>query len=392
MSNLGTMDIFKTLPAAKKAENANCKKCGCAGCMMFAVKLAKNEADIASCPYAPEELVQKLTLSRKVQQETVEIKGSKRILTIGGEKVMYRHEKTFINPPPLLVALDFKANDFEEKLKRLSSFRVENIGEEFTIEGVLLKNILKNEADIEKEENAKALIEKYGLNLIPNEALKALQQVEDGPFYETLSKLVDIRGKAIIERNPEYSKPVYLHLEGDNVEILCAKASAYICKYASCLLFDTFDEALFTTLYILRQNIYTDPEMPLQVESKVYEFNNPDENAHVFLTTNFALSYFAVANEISNLQKGSYLVITPSEGMSVLTAWSAQKITAEIASRVVSDNSVLNKVKNKKLIIPGLLADLKEELEVALPGWEVIPGTIEAYKIPEFVRRLEKQG
>ena len=75
--------------------------------------------------------------------------------------------------------------------------------------------------------------------------------------------------------------------------------------------------------------------------------------------------------------------------MSVLTAWSAQKITAEIASKVVSANSVLNKVKNKRIIIPGLLCDLKEELEAALNGWEVIPGTIEAYKIPEFVKKLD---
>ncbi len=389
MSSLGTMDIFKTLPAAKKTENANCKKCGCAGCMMFAVKLAKNEADIASCPFAPVELVEKLSVSRKVQQETVEIKGSTGVLTVGGEKVMFRHEKTFINPPPLLVELDFEASDFEEKLNRIANFKIENIGEEFTIEGVLLKNSSKNPTGSEKFEEAKAKIEAAGVNFIPQKALEALQNVPDGDFQTTLKSLIEIRHKAIVERNSDFSKPVYLHLADNNVETLCAKASAYICKYASCLVFDTFDEALFTTLYTLRQNIYTDPEMPLQVESKVYEFNNPDENAYVFLTTNFALSYFAVANEISNLHKGSYLVITPSEGMSVLTAWSAQKITAEIASRVVSANSVLHAVKNKKLIIPGLLADLKEELEAALPGWEVIPGTIEAYKIPEFVRRLE---
>ncbi|MCX4275193.1 MAG: hypothetical protein OSJ27_05370 [Candidatus Gastranaerophilales bacterium] len=379
MTALGTMDIFKILPAAKKTENANCKKCGCAGCMMFAVKLSKGETDVALCPFAPEELVQKLSHSRKIQQETVVIKGSKKDLTVGGEKVMFRHEKTFINPPPLLVVLDFEAPDFEETLKRLSDYKIENIGEEFTIEGVLLKNYSK-----EAEEK----INNTGLNFIPNDALNTLEEVADDNFQETLCSLISIRKKAIVERDRAFSKPVFIHLKDENIETLCAKASAYICKYASCLLFDKFDEALFTTLYILRQNIYTDPEMPLQVESKVYEFNNPNEDAYVFLTTNFALSYFAVANEISNLPKGSYLVITPSEGMSVLTAWSAQKITAEIASKVVSANSVLNKVKNKKIIIPGLLADLKEELEAALTGWEVIPGTIEAYKIPEFVKKL----
>lgn len=124
----------------------------------------------------------------------------------------------------------------------------------------------------------------------------------------------------------------------------------------------------------------------------MYEFNNPDENALVFMTTNFALSYFAVANELSSLKCGSYLVITPSEGMSVLTAWSAQKITADIASRVVSASNILDKVKNKQLIIPGLLSDLKDELQEVLPEWKIVVGTTEAYKIPEFVRELQKSS
>lgn len=381
MSSIGTMDIFKVLPAAKKTENANCKRCGAAGCMMFAVKLAKGETDVALCPFAPDELVQKLSHSKKIQQESVVIKGTVKDLTVGGEKVMFRHEKRFINPPPLLVMLDFSRADFNEILNRIAAYKIENIGEEFTIEGVLLKN---------HNEEAKRKIENAGLNFISADTLNALQKISDADFQTTLQTLINIREKAIVERNSAFSKPVCIHLKDKNIQILCAKASAYICKYASCIVFDTFDEALFTTLYILRQNIFTDPEMPLQVESKVYEFNNPDEDAYVFLTTNFALSYFAVANEISNLQKGSYLVITPSDGMSVLTAWSAQKITAEIASRVVSANSVLNKVKNKRIIIPGLLADLKEELEAALEGWEVVPGTIEAYKIPEFVKKIDK--
>ena len=154
------------------------------------------------------------------------------------------------------------------------------------------------------------------------------------------------------------------------------------------LIFEEFNEALFASLITLRMNIFTDPQKPLQVESKVYEFNNPDENALVFLTTNFALSYFAVANELSSLKYGSYLVITPSEGMSVLTAWSAQKITADIASKVINANEILNKVKIKRIIIPGLLADLKDELQEALPNWEIVVGVAEAYKIPDFVKSI----
>ncbi len=378
-TNFGTMDIFKMLPAAKKTENANCKKCGCSGCMMFAVKLSKNEIDVQKCPYVPDELASKLSHSRKVQQEAVTINGSCRNLTVGGEKVMYRHEKTFLNPPPFLVMLDYEDENFEADLKRLSGFAVQHIGEKFLVDGVCLKKY-SNEA--------KEKIISFGLNFIEAGELTKLNEVSSENYPDTVKTLEFIRRKAILERDEDFSKPVFVHLSDKDIPVLCAMASAFVCKYASLLIFDVFDEALFTTLCILRQNIFTDPEMPLQVESKVYEFNNPDEDSYVFLTTNFALSYFAVANEISNLNKGAYLVITPSDGMSVLTAWSAQKITAEIASRVVSANSVLNKVKNKRIIIPGLLSDLKEELEEALPDWEIIPGTVEAYKIPEFVKKI----
>uniref|UniRef100_UPI00402735BE (Fe-S)-binding protein n=1 Tax=Candidatus Scatousia sp. TaxID=3085663 RepID=UPI00402735BE len=53
---LSGLQIFKYLPAAKKAENSNCKKCGCPTCMAFALKLAKKQVEISSCPYAPEDL------------------------------------------------------------------------------------------------------------------------------------------------------------------------------------------------------------------------------------------------------------------------------------------------------------------------------------------------
>ncbi len=383
--SLGTMEIFKFLPAAKKTENANCKKCGSSGCMMFAVKLAKGEIDYKICPHLPQELIEKLSYANKIQQETVVIKGSAKDLVVGGEKVMFRHDKTFINPPPLIVMLDCNNKNFDKVLDKISKFKIEQIGETYTVEGVCLK-----EASFEKKEAAIEKIKEKGLNFVSLDDLRLLQEVADEAFQKTLSTLQFIRQKAIIERDEDYLKPVFIHIKDSCIETICAKACAYICKYASLLLFDVFDEALFTTLFILRQNIFTDPQMPLQVESKVYEFNNPNENAHVFLTTNFALSYFAVANEISNLANGAYLVITPSDGMSVLTAWSAQKITAEIASKVISANNILDKIKNKRLIIPGLLADLKNELQIALPNWEIIPGTIEACKIPEFIKKLDE--
>jgi len=138
----------------------------------------------------------------------------------------------------------------------------------------------------------------------------------------------------------------------------------------------------------LRQNIFTDPQKPLQVESKVYEFNNADENSLIFLTTNFALTYFAVANEIEALNKPAYLVVTPSDGMSVLTAWSAEKFTAQIAAKTVNQFGLAQKVKNKQIIIPGLLSHMKEEIEEVLPDFKILVGPNEAYLLGDFVKTL----
>ncbi len=360
--SLGAMDIFKYLPAGTKTEHANCKKCGCPTCMMFALKLSKNQIQCEKCSYIPKELSDKINQASKIQQKEIFI--GERVY--GGEKVMFRHEKTFINPTGFFVELDPDSPNFAQQFENAKNYEIESIGQKFTLDGVWIKG----DAPVE---------------------LKEFQEVKfNGSVVQFINDLTHIRKKAIIERDECFSAPILVRLSEKDPKKLCAIASAAVCKYASAIIFEHFNEAVISTLITLRQNIFTDPEKPLQVDSKVYEFNNPDENAYVFLTTNFALTYFAVANEISALKNGSYLVVTPSEGMSVLTAWSAEKITAQIAKKIIDANEVLEKVKNKQIIIPGLLADLKEDLEAALKesGWKIVVGTTEAYKIPEFLKKL----
>ena len=374
--SLGAMDIFKFLPAGKRDTNANCKKCGCPTCMMFAIKLSKGQDAPSKCPFLPDELIEKLEHNKKVQQKVVTLGH----LKIGGETVLYRHEKTFVNPCVFAVELDSQSPDYKQKLKRILEFQFECIGKKYYIDAVYFKNPI---------DDAVSLLKDKGIEIINDDFLAKLYKVEYTNLQQTVSQLIKIRTCAIVDRNEEFSNPTFIKLCGSDFCSLCAIASSLVCKYANMIIFEEFSEALFASLITLRLNIYTDPQKPLQVESTVYEFNNPDENALVFLTTNFALSYFAVANELSSLKCGSYLVITPSDGMSVLTAWSAQKITAEIASKVVSASNILDKVKNKIIIIPGLLADLKDELQQALPSWRIIVGTAEAYKIPEFVKKMQ---
>ena len=375
---LSGMQIFKYLPAAKKAENSNCKKCGYPTCMAFALKLAKGNAPIEACPQIPSELKDIFEKSRKAAQKTINIQGVK----IGGENVLFRHEKTFLNPTALCVLLDCNAVDFEEKLKRVRDFEISILNNPRKVDLIILKNssgkTYQNTISLEEFENLPIKI------------------VSDEIFSKTAQKLKFIREKAIKEKDENFSNPVCVHFaqaagtSDVNLNELCARASFYICKYANALIFENFDEALFTTLITLRENIFTDPQKPLKVEPKIYEFNEVDENSLIFMTTNFALTFFAVANELENLKRPSYLIVTPADGMSVLTAWSAEKFTAKMVVQTLIKYDLASKVKNRKIIIPGLLAHMQKEIQSEINAanldFEIIVGTIDACDIADFVK------
>ncbi len=375
--NLSGLEIFKYLPGAAKSKHTNCKKCGCPTCMAFAIKLAQRQVSYDRCKYMPKELKQLFT--QKASQKTVKIDN----LIIGGENSLYRHKKKFLNPAAIAVILDCEATDFNKKIEQIKNFEITRVNEKMKIDLVILKNSKKFKMKNLCEETVYIKEEDF-LNL----SLKKIKYNKN-----TAKKLIEIRKKVIEEKNDKYSDPVYVYFKSgiDKYE-LCAQSSYYICKYANMLVFEDFDESLFTTLMILRQNLYTDPQKPLQVKAKIYEFNNPDENSIVFMTTNFALTYYAVANELENLNIPSYLIVIPTEGMSVLTAWSAEKFTAEIAAKTLKKFDFANKVKTREIIIPGLLAHMKAELEHALLGYKIIVGTIEAYEIGEFVNYLKSKS
>lgn len=400
--NLTGMQIFKYLPGAKKAEGTNCKKCGCPTCMAYALKLAKKQADIEKCPHIPAELKEKFAESSKIQQH--EIKLSQTLIT-GGENVMYRHDKTFVHPTVAAIELDSDDKDFDKKLDKIAAYEIERIGEKFKIDAVYLtgQNIedatrkieAKNIAVISKNSPFK-IIKGSDINELENLSKEAIASGEKDIILEydfkNLPKAVEqltlIRRAAILRRHEPLTYPVMVRLSKslDSLEIVAA-ASVLICRYANIIVLPEFDEATVSTLFTLRQNIYTNPQKPLQVEAKVYEFNEPDKNAPILLTTNFALTYFAVAGELEALPFGSYLVVTPSDGMSVLTAWSADKFTAELVARSVKNYGLLEKVNTRKIIIPGLLAHMQEELQEAMPEWQIVTGTIEACQIPEFLKQ-----
>lgn len=368
------LQIFKYLPAAKKEEHSNCKECGCPTCMAYALKLAKQKIEIEKCPYAKEELKSKYSQSIKHPQKTISINN----LKIGGENVLFRHEKTFINRTTFAIIVDFQKDNYKDLLNRLNNFEIKGVNENFKIDLIILKNYAgQNLQDI-------------NLNKITFEDYQKLEitNIENTDFQKTKQTLIFTREKAILEKDDNYSNPVSVTIKGNDFQKNCAECSYFICKYANMLIFEEFDEAMLATLLSLRQNIYTDPQKPLQVDSDLYKFNEPNENSIIFLTTNFALTFFAVANELESLPVPSYLIVIPAEGMSVLTAWSAEKFTANVVAKTINKLDLRNKVATRKIIIPGLLAHIKDELQEAAPDYDFIVGTIDASSIREFIKTL----
>ena len=382
MAELSGLQVFKYLPASKKAENSNCKKCGFPTCMAFALKLAKGQSDIELCPYAPEELKDIICHTMKKSQKEVLLGINKKTL-IGGEEVLFRHDKTFLNKTALCTVIDTDDHDYNNKLNRILNFEISRINETFKIDIVYLKGSKICDELIHKIEDREISV----ITEIP----KNLKEIREESFAKNVEKLTLTRRTAIETKNENFADPTFIYFEHqENLFDLCAKAAYYLCKYANMLIFEDFDEAMYASLLTLRQNIFTDPQKPLQIEPKVYEFNNPDENSLIFLTTNFALTYFAVANELESLNVGTYLIVTPSDGMSVLTAWSAEKFTAQIVAKAVEKSGLYEKVKNKKIYIPGLLSHMQQELQDAIPNFEICIGTTDAYLIKDFVQNLLK--
>ena len=168
--------------------------------------------------------------------------------------------------------------------------------------------------------------------------------------------------------------------------------SAFINKWASIIVFSDFDRYSLLPLLVQRLNIYTDPRFPMAVEEKYYEVGEPDESSPVLVTSNWALTYFLVSSAVEATKVPAYICVKDAEGLGVLTAWAAGKFSGDSVGAFIKKCGIENKVKHRKLVIPGKVARIKGELEDALNmKWEVIIGPRETTGIGAFLPGLAKQ-
>jgi len=169
-------------------------------------------------------------------------------------------------------------------------------------------------------------------------------------------------------------------------------ASMLITQYADLLIMHTMDGWAMLPLMILRQNLYSDPREPKGVEPGLRIFGEPDENSPVLFTTNFTLTYFTVSGDIqsSDISNNCYLLVVDTQGVGVQSAAARSSkakggLTADMIAKAIKDSGVEEKVKHRTIIIPGMVANLSQEIE-KLAGWKVLVGPSSSAEIPQFIK------
>ncbi|MCS7286489.1 MAG: acetyl-CoA decarbonylase/synthase complex subunit gamma [Anaerolineae bacterium] len=441
------LQIYKLLP------KTNCKECGFPTCLAFAMKLAAKQADLSQCPYVSEEAKQALAEASAPPIRLVTIGVGDKKVEVGNEIVLFRHEKTFYNPPGIFIKVKdtLPLDEAREFAQKVVSYSVERVGRVFSPDGLAIENasgepekfaacveavrsvvpehpfVLISEnptamkAALEKEGNRNPLIyaatpknwqemaqlaKEKGVPLAVRadgdlSALASLAEqiretgVEDlflDPGKEdpagTLTVMTQIRRLALKHNFRPLGYPM-ITMPGRNVQSLeeeALLAAQHIAKYGGVIVLEHFDPAVLYPLFTLRLNIYTDPQKPIQVSPGVYEIGKPGPESPLLVTTNFSLTYFSVSGETAASGIPSWLLVCDTEGMSVLTAWAAGKFDAEKIAKSVKQYTVEEKIKHRKIIIPGHVAVISGELEDELPGWEVMVGPREAVDIPNFLK------
>lgn len=199
---------------------------------------------------------------------------------------------------------------------------------------------------------------------------------------------VAIRRSALKNQNRAVGFPtiVFPCEMASNLDMETLLAGMFIAKYAGIIVLSDFTGENLFPLLLERLNIYTDPQRPMTVTQGIYEINNPNDDSPVLVTTNFALTYFIVCGEVEGSRVPSYVLIKNTEGLSVMTAWAAGKFAGDEVGAFVAKSGIADKVKHKKIIIPGYAAAIAGDMEEALPGWTITVGPREAAHIPAFLK------
>jgi acetyl-CoA decarbonylase/synthase complex subunit gamma len=417
--------------------------------MAFAMKVAQGAITLDKCTHMTPESLKILGEATEPPMKSLVVGAGENERKLGGETVLYRHEKTFVSKP--LYGVNLCAKSVDEKIAGLKKISYERIGERMQVEIVNVKYTGDKAAYLETVKKAKAAGRTLILEVDDEDAAKAALDIvkADKPILnganeknfaafskiasdagvmlgvtgptldsihdtiaaleaagnknliidvgsvsikEAFSMAVQIRRAALKDEDRSSGYPVIVNvgkLAKDSHELQTALASLFTLKYGSIILMEemTYSQAL--PLYGLRQNIYTDPQKPMKFEAKVYPLNGADENAVSAVTVDFALTVFIIQSEFERSGVPINMIVADAGGYSVLTSWAAGKFSAGTIAKFFKEKNIEGTIKNRNLLIPGKVAVLKGELEENLPGWKIIVAPNEAVGVVKFLKELK---
>ncbi len=438
------VEIFKLLP------KTNCKKCGHPTCLAFAMKLAQRQATLDLCPDVSEEAKKILGEASAPPIRPITFGAGDKAVKLGEETVLFRHDKKFVNPCALAVEIKdtLSEADINKRIEEVLTSEIDRVGQKLRIDAIAITNASGDKgrfeaaaklisakapnvpvilsttdagaaeaavklfagkrpiifgansanaeamANIAKTEKAILGVAGNGLDEVATltEKMKALG-VEDlviDSGAKTAGKIIEnntmVRRAAIKKNFKPLGYPVITFAQRDNSLHEALIASIGIAKYASIIVLSGIEKWKNLALFTLRQNIYTDPQVPMQVEQKIYKIGEPKPESPLMITTNFSLTYFIVSGEVENSKVPCRLAVMDCEGLSVLTAWAAGKFTASKIAAFIKESGIEKEVNHKELVIPGYVAILSGSIEDKLEGWKVTVGPREANGIPAFLK------
>jgi acetyl-CoA decarbonylase/synthase, CODH/ACS complex subunit gamma len=442
---LSGLEIYKLLPGSSKnpevKKHTNCKECGFPTCLAFAMKLGQKQAELAQCPYVEEEAKAKLESSAAPPIRLITLATGGRKLEVGNEIVLFRHEKTFYHQPGIFVRVKDTQADAAAVAQAVGEYVVDYVGMNLTLDGIaveaaggdfaatvaavkkvcplplilLVKDPAAAEAGLKAAQDTQTLLWAAtpanwdAMSKLAKQYKAALAVRVDGGDLDALAGLAEqVKGAGVEDivldpgaRDYSGSLAVFTQLRrlalkknerkvgypliafaGDDAVL----AGQHIAKYAGFVVLDSFSPATVYPLLVMRANIFTDPQKPIQVQPGIYEINNPGPSDPLMVTTNFSITYFAVANEVESSGLPGWLLVADAEGMSVLTAWAAGKFDAARIAKSVKTTGITEKINHQRLVIPGHVAVLMGELEEELPKWEINVGPREAVDLPNYLK------
>jgi len=436
------LDIYKLLP------KENCKECGLPTCLAFAMKVAAGQTGLDACPRLSAEALAELGEASAPPQRLVKIGPEGHVLEIGQETVLFRHDERFHHPTGIALQMtdagdadavaaacdSFKALRFTRVGETIAPDLVALVNESGTADGMVAAATIVHELlgtpMVLISPNAEALsavatgplagqrpllycsgevtvdqlAELAEATSCPicvageidavAEAVKALSDkgvkdvvISPGPLpaAETLTFLTQTRRAALTKKFRPLGCPVLAIACDDDRPAAALDACAYLAKYAGIVVTNAWDPHLVVPILTTRQNIYTDPQKPVQVEPKLYEIGEVTSESPLLVTTNFSLSYYAVESEVEASRVPCRILAVDTEGTSVLTAWAADKFNAETIAAALSGSGAAEQVPHHHAVIPGLVAVLSASLAEE-SGWQVQVGPKDASAIGPYLK------